>query len=97
MLDSSSQSFKYTGQKYTLAFTMYTNTDRYYQLHTLNNEDVLTFEYENTANKLYLEGSILYVDRRGLVDKYLEKQFAYCRIMFAEIDSENHETLQLKN
>ena len=37
-------------------------------------------------NTLFLRGYVEYTDTRGLVDKILDKQFAYCEINFIEIE-----------
>lgn len=88
MQDFSNQSFVYSGQKYTLSFTLFTNSAKHFSTHSLNNEDILQFEYTNSVNGLYLYGSIDYTDRYGIVDKYLEKQFPYCRILFSETEKQ---------
>ena len=53
----------------------------------------MMFEYTNTANKLYVEASITYSDRYGIIDKYLHKQYAYCDIMFCKLASDDSEDI----
>ena len=50
MQDFSNQSFVYSGQKYTLSFTLYVNSAKHFATHSLNNEDILSFEYTNALN-----------------------------------------------
>ena len=88
MQDFSNQSFVYSGQKYTLSFTLYVNSAKHFATHSLNNEDILSFEYTNALNQLCLTGTLTYTDRYGIVDKYLEKQFPYLKVLFAETDRE---------
>lgn len=88
MQDFSNQSFVYSGQKYTLSFTMYVNSAKHFSTHSLNNEDVQMFEYTNAFNQLYLKGTLTYTDRYGIVDKYLEKQYPYLKVLFSETEKE---------
>jgi len=41
-----------------------------------------------------MTGSITYTDRYGIVDKYLEKQFPYCRILFSETEKKIEDSIE---
>lgn len=86
MTNPSNTSFDYAGQRYTFVATLYTHTeDEDYEV-SLDNDLVQYFEYQNALNRLMLEGSIVYVDRYGKVDSFLDKQFAHCQIIFNEVE-----------
>ena len=38
------------------------------------------FEYENALNDLYLKAEMILVDKYGIVDRFIDKQFAYMTI-----------------
>lgn len=85
MQDFSDQTFTYSGTKYTFKASLYTNESPTFQ-HALKNQNVLRFEYVNEFNRLYLEGQLVYKDDHGVVDKYLNKQYAYCSVYFVVND-----------
>lgn len=95
--DFSNQSFIYSGKKYLLNVNLFTNSDMYFQTNSLNNENILEFEYTNSANNLFIFGSLEYIDNFGVVDKFIEKQFPYCRIIFGEIEKKIQDNITIEN
>ena len=85
MQDFSDDSFIYDGTKYTFHAMLFANDSVNFQ-HALKNQNTLKFEYVNEFNKLYLSGHLVYKDDHGIVDKYLNKQYAYCSIYFVVKD-----------
>lgn len=81
--------FSCNGAKYLLKISLYCNTNINQQIHALNNQDITMFEYVNEANKLYLDATLTYTDRYGIVDKYIHKQYAYADVLFCKFDSED--------
>jgi len=49
----------------------------------LVNDQVMLFQYENALNQLYLKGELIYVDKYGVVDRFIEKQFVYLQVQNA--------------
>ena len=78
-----------SGRRYFFSVTLYTNTSQHFQAHGLDNDDIVQFCYTNEANKLFLTGELVYNDRYGAADKYIDKQFSYAEIVFSEIESES--------
>lgn len=81
MKNYSDQTYTYAGKKYTFIAQLYVNTpndekDGNY----LVNESILLFQYENALNQLYLKGELVYVDRLGVVDRFLEQQLVYLQV-----------------
>ena len=77
--------FVYNGQTYFFAASIYTSTEKYFSTHGLNSEDCVSFEYRNQINSLTIMGVLTYIDRTGIVDKYLEKPYVRSSITFAAI------------
>lgn len=85
MADYASNSFQYNGTRYTLLVTMYNLVDGKRQKScALDIMALDTFEYTNELNDLLLHGSIVYTDKHGLVDQFLEEQFAYCDVTLVQ-------------
>ena len=42
------------------------------------------FEYTTEFNNLLISGKIIYTDKHGLVDQFIEEQFAYCDVTLVE-------------
>lgn len=81
MQNYSNNIYKYAGKKYTFSAYLHiktsaTETSGKY----LNNEDIIMFEYENALNDLYLKAEMIMVDKYGIVDRFIDKQFAYMTI-----------------
>lgn len=87
----SDESFVYSGQKYTLGVVLFNNSERFKQLHALNNSNIESLEIVNEANCLYLTGEMIYIDQYGIVDKYYEKQFTWLAVQFGEVQEQKLE------
>ena len=59
----------------------------------LENEYILGFEYTNEINKLFLEGTLAYVDNTGQLDKFIEQQFSYLKIIIQEYTQQSTDTI----
>lgn len=78
--------FQYNGRRYNFtAIVEWDQTDPSKST-ALDNNHINSFYYSNEINKLFLTGYIEYTDTRGLIDKILDKQFAYCEINLIEIE-----------
>ena len=53
---------------------------------SLDNKSVLSFEYVNEFNKLYIDGTLVYRDVDGVIDKFLEKTVTFVDIVFAKLE-----------
>lgn len=81
MADYASNSFMYNGARYTFLATLYNLIDgKREKSCALDIMSLDKFEYTNELNDLLLHGSIIYTDKHGLVDQFIEEQFAYCEI-----------------
>lgn len=89
MADYASNSFMYNGTRYTFLATLYNLIDgKREKSCALDIMALDKFEYTNEFNDLLLHGSILYTDKHGLVDQFIEEQFAYCEISIVENEEE---------
>lgn len=87
MQDFSNLTFKYGNKKYCFTAELFTLIAGEKQTnYVLNNENILSFEYTNALNQLVMDGTLTYLDKYGVIDKYIEKQFAYCQINFNLVD-----------
>lgn len=88
--DYSKQYFKYSGKEYFFESFLYIKVvdsnklDKNDLIISIDNNDIESFIYENKLNNLYLTGKIIFTDRYGMTDRFLEKQFSYCEIFFAK-------------
>lgn len=86
MQDFSDNFFLYDGKKYIFNASIYTYPESKEELNFgLRNSNIVEFEYVNEFNKLFLEGSLVYQDNYGIIDKFLEKSIVYVNIVFAEM------------
>jgi hypothetical protein len=70
----SSQNYKYAGKTYTFIAYLHTNNgDNSTDGNYLNNEDIVSFQYVNEFNKLYLTGEMIYIDKYSIVDKFFQE------------------------
>lgn len=77
----SSQNYKYAGKTYTFIAYLHTNSaDNSTDGNYLNNEDIVSFQYVNEFNKLYLTGEMIYIDKYSIVDKFFQEQITYCTV-----------------
>ena len=83
-----SNTFSVDGAKYLFHINLYCNSELNEHVHGLDNKDIILFEYSNVANKLFIEASLQYSDRYGMVDKYMNKQYGYCDVLFCKLKSE---------
>lgn len=87
MADYASNAFQYNGQKYSIVVTFYNFIDG--QRKKSCALDILSmkkFEYVNELNNLLLTGSILYTDKHGTVDQFLEEPYPWCDVFLYEIE-----------
>lgn len=82
----SPEQFQYSGKKYTFSAQLFEN--EFENSIPLDNNKIDYFEYQNTFNDLVLKGELIYTDFYGQLDRYLDKQLAYCQIYFVEMIQE---------
>lgn len=46
------------------------------------------FEYVNELNNLLLTGSILYTDKYGIIDQFIEEPYPWCDIFLCEVEEQ---------
>ena len=81
MQNYSNQTYKYAGKTYTFSASLYVNNDDGTKTEIYcKNEDIIMFQYENALNDLYIKGELIYTDKYGEIDKFIDKQFVYCQI-----------------
>lgn len=92
MQDFSATYFNYDGKRYFLNINLYSyetpndlNDDKKYYNFSLNNSNVISLEYSNEFNKLFINGELKYQDNYGVIDKFLDKQFIYIEVIFKEV------------
>lgn len=86
MKDYSSYKYNYAGVNYLFAASLFTDAFDGRKEDLLTNENVYMFQYESALNDLYLTAELVYVDKFGVVDKYLDQQFVYCKIIHQKYD-----------
>lgn len=84
MQDFTNQTYKYGGNQYMFTAYLYADDPFSETGNYLNNEDIILFQYENSLNELYLKGELIFIDKMGIIDKYIEKQFVFCHIYHCE-------------
>ena len=96
--DYASNTFYYNGKKYYLLilFNSYNDLNNTYET-VLNNSDIVSFEYVNELNCLYLKGEIVYKDQKGELDKYLEKNISYVEVRFVEVKEKIDSSIDVIN
>lgn len=82
---TTSNTFKYSNNTYTVAVDLYTKTSsKADQVNiSLDPVDIEEIVYESRLNDLMLTGHIVYIDRYAAVDKMLGQHFGYVNLMFA--------------
>lgn len=86
----SSQNYKYAGKTYTfMAYVHIGLVENSTAGNYLNNEDILSFQYTNELNSLYLKGEMIYVDKYSIMDKFFQEQSVYCTITNVQHEYEN--------
>lgn len=83
MADYASNAFMYNGTRYVLQVVMHT-FDNIEDSCALDILSLDRFEYTNQLNDLLLHGHIVYVDKYGILDKFLDEQFVFCEVSFAK-------------
>ena len=87
MVAYSEASFQYNGSKYLFNASVYSyQVDKEQLSFGLDNNSVLSFEYVNEFNKLYIDGTLVYRDVDGVIDKFLEKTVSFVDIVFAKLE-----------
>lgn len=56
---------------------------------TLDNNAITDLRYSNELNSLCMTGSFIYTDNFGVLDKFIDKEFAYCAISIKNLVSNN--------
>lgn len=84
MLDTSQSYITYAGKKYFFGASIYENNQD--NDFSLDNNAIESFTWENALNDLIIRGELVYSDSYGKMDKFIDKQYAFCQIYFAEID-----------
>ncbi len=84
-MNYASNIFKSSGRWYTLNITIVPDLDMFpddtpVSLDALGIDE---FSYTSELNKLVLTGKVMYTDKYGQVDKFLEQQQCTCQVMFA--------------
>lgn len=86
--------FQYSGKKYTFSASLFENNMEHSI--PLDNNKIEYFDYANTLNDLIIRGELVYTDSYGQLDRYLDKQYAYCQIYFSSIDQESDNNIILE-
>lgn len=75
------------GRQYTLIVTLSPDSDVFADetAVSLDGYGIEEFTYTSELNSFVLTGHITYVDRYGLIDKFLEQQHCKCNVIFAEM------------
>ena len=95
MKDYSSYKYNYAGNNYLFATILFTDAFDGRKENVLANENVYMFQYESALNELYLTAELVYVDKFGVVDKYLDQQFVYCKIIHQQYDEKRDGTVTI--
>lgn len=75
------QSFKYAGKAYTfIAYIHLGLTENLTSGIVLNNEDIVSFQYVNEFNQLFLTGELIFIDKYSVLDQFSQQQNVYCTI-----------------
>lgn len=92
MQDFSTSYFNYNGKRYFLNVNLYSyetpnniNDDKKYYNFSLNNNNIISLEYSNEFNKLFISGELKYQDNYSIIDKFLDKTFVYIEVIFKEV------------
>lgn len=89
MADYANNAFMYNGTRYVLQVTLYTLEDgKKTKSCALDIMGLDTLEYTNELNELLMHGKIIYTDKFGLVDQFLDEQFVWCDVMLARSDEQ---------
>lgn len=89
MADYASNAFMYNGTRYVLMVNLYTLEDgKKTNSCSLDIMGLDTFEYTNELNDLLLHGRIVYTDKFGIVDQFIDEQFVWCDVMLARSEEE---------
>lgn len=87
MREWSSNNYKYAGKTYYFAINICSDlAEKDTRYEDFLNENIQMFEYENTLNSLFLTASLIYVDKYGSIDKYINRQFVYCQVDHIEYE-----------
>lgn len=75
------------GRQYALVITLSPDPDSSAEDNAVSLDalGIEEFNYTSELNSLVLTGQIIYVDKYGLVDKFLEQQYCRCDVIFAEM------------
>lgn len=89
MADYASNTFQYNGQRYAIVATFYNFIDGERKKScALDILAMKRFEYVNELNNLLLTGSILYTDKYGIVDQFIEEPYPWCDIFLCEVEEQ---------
>lgn len=88
--------FQSCGSTYMLQVSLYCNANDNMLRISLDTANIQEFEYSNALNKLYVEGSVTYLDCNGSIDKFLHKQYTYCDVEFFKFADEGEDYASLQ-
>lgn len=98
MQNYSNQTYKYAGKTYTFSASLYVNNNDGTKTEIYcKNEDIIMFQYENALNDLYIKGELIYIDKYGEIDKFIDKQFVYCQISNIEHEQKRDGNVTIEN
>ena len=77
--------FTSSGRAYTVNVTLMPDLDMYPDdpCVSLDANDIEELSYTSELNSLVMTGSVIYVDKYGLVDRFIEQQQCECEVMLA--------------
>lgn len=84
MAEFESQTFEYAGSKYKLVIELLTGDGKISQ--SLDNNQLEMIEFDSEFNKLVSDGSFIYNDGYGHINRFLEKQECYIQMHFSKLD-----------
>lgn len=86
MDDLSQQYFVYAGKKYLFSAVVYENGHD--SSVPLDNNSVERFSWSNILNDLVIKGELVYIDLYGKLDKFIDRQYAFCQVYFSQIQQQ---------
>lgn len=93
----SGNSFYCNGKKYFFTIELYGYNDTENNKLLIDLEDVESFEYVNGLNNLFLTGTLVYIDRNGTFDRFIEQNNVIVDVYYSQITESYDGSLTVKN
>ena len=94
MSQQGTNQFKYNGEKYTFTVT-FDHSDLKKPI-TLEQQQILKFQYVNELNKLYMTAELDCVDTGGQIDRFLDKMHVLCYVILVAHKQKNDEAFTVE-